>query len=204
MSDVRISIGVLAPVISVDGSETRLIGILNRRALSLGQRRYAAIGGAVELTTEGIIYLQRRFDARAFEGSDARFIVDEQHVDDVLEFFERRSRHYYEVDPDRELGEELTQRELPIQSGPLLTDAQFDEVYPVFVRVHREAPEADASARQGSIPTRRLYFLYRLDTTAEIMAVLEQSPAVRFFTDEEVQSGATADGSATVAGNIIR
>lgn len=214
---VRVSIGNLVPVFVAGSHRVAFpIGILNSGSYAKGKCLIQPIGGAVELTDAGRQYLVERFGAHEFHKADARFLVDDEHLEKVFEFFTARNAEMFEVDPTRELREELSEGEFPKNEylpaiEPPLTPEEAGGLTPRFVRtvIQPFKDEAGTSPLAGKEPSRRLFHLFEVEVTTEVMAKLATSLAIRVLTDEEVatvdggrQKGATKTGD-PIADNFI-
>lgn len=213
---VRVSIGnlvycTLCPAGEIDAAN--LVGILAPSAYKKGQRRYQPIGGAAELTEEGQKYLVESFGAETFHRSaegriDARFEVDDQNLDAIFDFFRARDSRYYEIDPLREVIDELTKVELKgsdfPEIEPVLSAAGAEELKVEYLgtvaQPFAQGRGTSDLAKEG-VPSRRLFHHFGLVVSYDVLAAMNNSEAIRFLTIEEVKStdggahkGRTLDG----------
>lgn len=213
MSKVRISVANLAPRLRVGRhGAPHYFGLLNRKAFEKGRRLLTALGGAALMTPQGITWLESTVKAELQEGSDARLVVKMEYLEQVLRQFEARDPEFCELDPRREITEELATKELPIQDRPVVSPVDLSDIDVVYVATVRQ-PLAKSgkstSARETDIPSRRLFYLFDLIVTPAILTKFEASPAVAMLNEEEVattdggtQKGLTSDGAA-IGDNIF-
>ncbi len=207
---VRVSIGnlvlgLLTPI--GEGDYVQYVGILSASLYNKkGQKRLQPIGGAAELTEEGQKYLEERFGAEAFHKSqeghiDARFEVDDSHLREIFDFFRKRDPKYFEIDPRRELVEELSTVELKgngevMEIPPVLTPDEAESIQVEFVdtveQPFSDGPGTSSLAKEG-VPSRRLFHRFNLVVSHEIFRKMEVSDAIRLLTETEVL---TAGGGA--------
>jgi hypothetical protein len=188
MGKIRVSVGNLAPRLMVaETGEAFFFGILNRGALMQGRRLVSAVGGAAEMTEAGKALLASRFGAEFQEGMDARFLVEEGRLEEVLQLFEARDTSLYEIDPSRELMEELATKELPIQDAPALTSEEAASLTVRFAKTARQRARGSTSAREvEGMPTRRLFNLFEIVAPMAVVEKLKQSSAIYFLSEEEI------------------
>lgn len=200
---VRISIGNLAPQLTLAGATwAEFFGILNRKAFEKGRHQVNPVGGAALMTENGKRILERSYGAEFQEGFDARFVVDERHLENILLLFETRDPSFYEIDPRREIMEELSTKELPLQDSPVMSPEEAACIRIDFVKSMRQLPKASTSAREvAEMPTYRLFNLFRLTLPALPQPHLElilNSPAVRIIAYDsmrDIRSGKRAQTS---------
>lgn len=209
---LRISVGNLVPRLRC-GDEQLTFGILNRKQFERGVRLFGALGGAAELTPNGARSMQRVFDAELSEGRDARFSIRADDAEAVLKVFAERNAGLHEVDPVRELREELTQRELP-GIPPVFRNEDLANLKLTYLSSYRQPSPSNGgmgtSARAGNeMATRRLFNLFELEISPWQLATLRAHPAIQIFSNEELASteggrckGLTADG-AVLADNLF-
>src|SRR5689334_12791731 len=93
LDTVRISVANLATMACSRGLPGFRFGVLNPKKLEKGEQIYQALGGAVELTPLAEELLADTFCARKFEidpktgMADARFVVDTEEAEAVLDWF---------------------------------------------------------------------------------------------------------------------
>lgn len=198
---IRISVANIAMRLRVFGSdEVRYLGILSPGAYKQGIRRVQALGGGAHLTAAGQADLFVKFGAEDFEADgtrfDARFLAPNNHLESVLKWFEKRDPNMLEIDPLREIHEELTKEKL---SGipAVLTSQEVHSVNYLGLKTVRQPPPAEGrgtSMRERSgIPTRRLFYVFELRVPEFIFQKMLHSETIHFLSVEEV---ATTDGGA--------
>ncbi|MEN9913079.1 MAG: hypothetical protein RLY66_487 [Candidatus Parcubacteria bacterium] len=216
---VRISIGNIATrFLDTSNGKITHLAILNSGAWKKGDLLFGAIGGAAELTPTGRTYLEKTYRATDFYKNDARFIIDEQHLDMVMRFFQMRDPLFFEIEPLREIIEELTTTEFPTISErpgilPILTTSEalrFDIVYHRTVR--QPIPKMGVGTsplEQKDVPSRRLFHEFTMIGSQELLDKMLASKAVIALTESELAStqggtckGTTANGMAAIADNI--
>lgn len=213
MAKIRISAGNLAVRVRVDETnEAYFFGLLNKKAfLEKGRFLITALGGAAEMTPLGKKLLESRYGAEFQEGMDARFVIDESHLEDVLRIFESRDSSLYETDATREVREELATKELPILDSPVLSEKEMTQVKVVYVKTARQQSSGatGTSAREGEIPTRRIFNLFEIVVPKAIFEKIAACPAVKILTPQEIATtrggaskGRAADG-AELGDNLI-
>lgn len=98
---IRISISLLVPLIN-----EMYVGIFDRHALfEKNVKRLTALGGGCHLYNRAL--LVEKYSAFGFEESDARFKVPLRYLDSVLDQFRDLDPSLFEIDPYREVLEEL-------------------------------------------------------------------------------------------------
>jgi hypothetical protein len=204
-SQVRISYAILTRLFQSPNHQPLYFTLLNLNSFLRGDRVYKSLGGAGELTARGMKELVRRFNATAFEhNNDARFQVHEEHVDAVMAFFESRNAAFFEIDPHREMQEELLELELPEQQTPLLTAAEVSSISTSFCKTVRLAPgKAFESGRGGELPTYRLFLLHDAFAPDHVYEKLQSSQFCRFVSAADIDRGFTADGF-KIGGNVLK
>lgn len=212
MAKVRVSIGNLAVRVRVaETGEVHFFGLLNKKALEKGKRLISALGGAAEVTPYGKEMIQTVYRAEFQEEMDARFVIDESHLEGVLNLFANRDQLVYEIDASREVREELATKELPILDSPVLSEEEVAQVKVVYAKTVRQQSSGGAgtSAREGEVPTRRIFNLFELVVPAAIFEKIVACPAIKILTAEEIATtcggaskGQAADG-AELGDNLI-
>lgn len=209
---IRVSIGDLALIAGNMGSgERRVFGILNPKELAKGKRQYMALGGGAMLTQAGKDTLEGMLKATDFEQDketgffDARFKVDDEYIENALEFFKKPSP-VFEHDPTLDILAELSGKEFPGFEGTILPPADIEEGVKVIFRysVRQGVSEVgkDTSTRASAdIPTRRLFRIFDLEMPPVLFEKFARSPMVRFLTEDELRTtdggrvmGKTVDG----------
>lgn len=206
MGLVRVSVANLVLNINTIGTgESCRVGILNANAFEKGMKRYQALGGGAQLTLLGVNFLREKFAAREFELDgdtgfhDARFLIEERHLREVLNWFESFSGigHRFEHDPDDEIRHELCNRELT-GIPPIVSVREMLEVKVVYKKnVRQPEPKTGQGTslrERPGIPTRRLFRLYDLWASPLIVRKIINSKAIRVLTKPEL---ATTEGGSS-------
>ena len=207
--NVYISVANLVPRVRC-GDQVYSIGILNRKQFEKGNKIFAALGGAAELTAAGVVGLKTLYSAELTEGNDARFTVKAKHLESVIELFRDRNASLYETNPQRELSEELGKTELTGISAVLDADEAQKLSFSSIGSYRQPVSKTGTSARSvDGTASRRFFNLFEVSVSPEQLEKLRQHPAVRFFTEDELKSthggstkGQTSDG-ALIADNIF-
>jgi hypothetical protein len=110
------------------------------------------------------------------------------------------------------MREELSTRELPLQSAPVLSPAEVAGISPRYLGTVRQPvsePGQGTSARGTDLPSRRLFNVFEMIVTPAVLEKMRNAPAVTMFTEEEVATtnggrtkGEAHDGTA-IADNIF-
>lgn len=209
--EIRVSVANLVPrLIAAETGNVHFIGLLNRKLLKRGERVYGAIGGAAELTENGIDLLHTRFGARFEKGRDARFFIQTGDLDAVMKLFEARNQDFCEVDPSREIREELTMLELP-DMPRVLTPDEAERIKIRFIKsmYQAEDPAARTSTKAEEILSRRYFHLFEMVVTTSLFERLRNHPAIKLFTEADLATtqlglvrGTAQDGS-MIATNLF-
>lgn len=223
MGDIRISVGNLASFIVSGGGSYHRFGIPNMKKLEAGERSYQALGGAARLTPFGVAHLMCEFGASRFELDaktglyDARFLVDEAHVENVFKFFNDiagEMNHIAEDNPIGDILEELTGEEAPSYLSPIVPKERVGEVMLVYHDSVRQKASADgigtsARAAVNAVPTRRIFRRYTLILPGDLYFAAVARGTIRLLRASEVatteggsRKGITRDG-AGIADNIF-
>jgi hypothetical protein len=213
----RISAGnIVTKIVNKDTGKSNFLGLINKKALEeKGQRLYTAIGGAAELTESGKEKLKTDLHA-VFDNEDsldARFTVPNSKVDETLSLFKKRDPEFAEIDPKREIMEELCTKELPLQDSPILNPEEAESIEIKHAATLRQASPKSGkgtSARESdSNPSRRIFNVFDMLVPSAVFDKIINSPAIKIFTGEEmktIEGGATkglaADG-ATIGDNML-
>jgi hypothetical protein len=209
---VRISIGNLAHrLIIKETGESRFFGILNSAASRRGTFLIGALGGAAKLTSGGKKYITQQFQAQTIEGMDARFVVPAYQTESVLKFFTGRVAELFEIDPTREISEELSEEKITGIS-PVLSREEVRWIQVEYVKTMPQpfSEGLGTSARERfDIPTRRLFHFFEMVVPEAVFLSMSVHPAIRLLTEEELattkggsQKGTTNDGVA-LADNLF-
>ncbi|GEM_PF-2512571 len=220
---VRVSIGNLAPVVRINDFGNRCpVGILNSGSYKKGKKLIQPIGGAATLTPEGQQYVEYEFGATDFHtntegGIDARFVIDDSRLDEVLAFFTERDNFMFETDPLREICEELASNEFPANEhfkalAPILTPDEAAQIEVNFMStvVQPFKDSGDTSPLAGKEPSRRLFHLFEIiiPDEATFQKLLDGESTYVLGFDEiatvegGLKKGETLDGI-TIADNFI-
>ena len=198
---IRISVANIAMRLRVfESDEVHYLGILSPGAYKQGIRRVQALGGGAHLTIRGQADLFVKFGASGFEADgdqfDARFLAPNNHLDSIFKWFERRDPDLVEIDPLREIHEELVQDKLPGISA-VLTPQEVHSVHYMRLKNVRQPPPADGMGTsmraQVGTPTRRLFYVFELRVSEHIFQKMRRSYSIHFLSPQEV---ATTDGGA--------
>ncbi len=188
----RVSCGLLAPFVSIIGTEERYrLGIFNSGAWEKGDRLLVPIGGAAQLTTRGIDYVKLTFMAKEIhqnkeDGHDARFKVENPEIAErAIEFFGTRDCGYFNTDPRSEMIDELTGTEL---KGilPILSLEEAMKIGIVYDRTVRQLPPKDGAGTSPLGGARRIFHNFTMVMSRELFDKICTSPAIRIINDEEV------------------
>jgi hypothetical protein len=203
--EIRISVANLVPRLIVrETGRVGFIGLLNRKLLKRDELVYGAVGGAAELTEFGMTFLAERFDARFEKSRDARICVQMGHLGEVMQLFEARDTDFCEVDPSREIREELTTLELPNMPRILtVEEAELIEIrYVKSVYQAGDVTTERASAKSDDLFSQRYFHLFEMVVPLKVYRQLLRHPAVKIFTEADLAStrmglvrGEASDGS---------
>lgn len=220
---VRVSVGLLAPrVVIEETGEQCFIGVLAPSHYAKGKLVIQPLGGAAELTALGVVELSGRVGASEFHrnkesGIDARFVIDDSRLEEVMNFFEARDPRFSDIDPGREIVEELTGFELPGNDAlpaipPVLTKEMVGHIGISYARTVRQAFSDElgtSTLARADTPSRRLFHLFDLTIPQRIFDRLSRWEATRLLSEEEVatteggvQKGVSYDGI-TIADNFF-
>lgn len=197
---VRISIGNLVPrALDTETGQEFFFGIMYRKALiERNIRRVIALGGAAHMTDRGIALLREKYKAEMTNDRDARLIVEELYVPEIMDLFQRRDPEFYETEPNREVIEELIEEALP----PIMNTAPFtrDEVAEIEIgftkTVIQGASDRGSLLEVKGVPTKRLFNLFTLSASRGFLDKLRTSPAFRVVSTEQIRK--------TMAGEKLR
>lgn len=187
---IRVSVANLATrIILTETDQTYVFGIINRKALEQGDRVATGLGGGAQVTQIGKKFLEDNFGAHFPDNMEARFLVDKKHMKKVLAIFKSRKASMYEIDPTREIFEELSTKELPIQSSPILS---CDEAALIKTRYIKTIIQPLGSTRRlardiPGVPTVRVFNIFELIAEKEIFAKIIDSPIIYTFTPKELR-----------------
>lgn len=210
--EIRISVANLVPRLIVEETgETHFIGLLNRRHFQKGHRVYGAIGGAAEMTIAGKVLLILAQGATFEKERDARFLIQQSNLKSVLTYFEDRDQTICEIDPIREIQEELTGTELP-EIPPVLTENQASQIQVQYARSVYPRDSLNVARNwngEGQMPTVHYFHLFEMIVPQTIFEILCGHPAIKLFTEKELAStqmglvrGTSADGS-SISSNLF-
>jgi hypothetical protein len=185
-----------------------------------GRPQYGALGGAAMLNERGKKYLEETYGASQFEADsdtgyfDARFVVDEKQLEEVLALFENiLLSNIYEQSMTLDIAHELVS-EGPGVEKPILSMEEVVQCIFVHVGCVRQR-SSDASAdslraKKASIPTRRIFRIFELVMPEGVYGKFVESPSVRFLSPHDVistkggsQAGSTLDGTAIIQNNLF-
>lgn len=177
-------------------SEPRYVGILNKHALVRdGTRIYTALGGAVEMTDQGLHRLTTEFGVTFTHGRDARFECARDQLGALMELFRARDCQWSEINPNRELYEELTGVEFPGQEGPIMPPELLEGSIAHYLDTRvQEGALLMTSMRGGGLPSVRIFHLFELTMLLESYVRLRFSPYTREFSADDLQRPRDAEG----------
>lgn len=149
------------------------IAMLSVGALKQDKYRFDALGGAIALTTRGMGYAQRLFDANDIkfdshdQTNDARFIVPSPlQARRVLKWLSVLDKSHFEIDPSREVVGELHDSEHKGYEAVLADRSRFEKLaYYDYLGVAVQPVPQDGvgtSVNAGKIPSRRLFHQWQL------------------------------------------
>lgn len=190
LSEVRISSASFARICDERG---RFLLLVNKSRAKKGEIVLTPIGGALEADEEGLRKLQEDMgvDPKSFEkGSDLRFKIEGKKANQYRKWFLSRTNR--EIDPGRELKEELIDEE-----GLLIQD----DVQGVGYQLAGYETELQQTTRPGQEgqTTLRLLEIYDTRLQTEIMVKLQDLSRISeskifFVTEEEIKNGRTENG----------
>lgn len=195
---VRLSVAVLVNCVSCGDDRKRYLALLNSKG-----DRWHAIGGAIKLMPKGKDYLVSTFGAHSFEDRpgdemDARFRLPAQHAQGCLTWFQQEHGDMYELTPDREVIDELTDHG---KGGVISVEAAQDISF-VSLGWHYQ-PAADDTQQ-------RLFHMFEMRCSERCMQELQASEEIRELTPSEIDgtNGGRSQGKANdgrkIADNIWR
>lgn len=196
---VRISIANLVTHLRVvETGRLTPIAILSPGKWKQGKLFLQALGGGSKLTQRGREYLTQAFGAREFEGDDARFLIEDAQLDQVMRFFEERDSHFYEIDALRECIGELTADDKYPAVGNMEAIPQILNLSETgllkteyYRTVRQPVPEigSGTSGREiAGVPSRRLFHLFTLSCPEHIADKIQASDAIDILLPEEIAS----------------
>lgn len=204
MKKVRVSVGNLVTrIVNGETGEERLLGLLNKKALlKKNLKKFTVLGGACEMTVRGKEKLEKEFKAEFLEGMDARFLIDGNDLQKVMDLFQSRDENLYEIDPIREIIEELTEKELPIINNSILDKKDLEDIQIEFIKGYRES---DKDSMRSEYPTERYFNLYKMILGNNVYDKLKNSEAVLLI-DKEMEKfiGNKLPDGRLIGDNIIK
>lgn len=211
-SKVRVSVGNLVRLVS-GGKLKVAFGVLNPKKLEKGERFVQALGGRANLTAVGKEILERQFGAEGFELDensgmyDAAFIAPEDSLEGILAFFEDANSEYFEIDPSREIEEEVFQKIYPNGIGTILPNVAVRPVVTYVKTVRQPAPDdgvGTSMRARNDMPTRRIFRLFDLVFPAHELDEFLLSEVVIMLSENELLTtkGGRSKGL-TMHGDII-
>ncbi len=222
---IRISVANLVRLMKAtmsDGVSWQYVGILGASHYRKGKKVAQAIGGAAVLTLEGRELLQKRFGAENFhesgEGSiDARFEMDDSYLNDAFDFFRKRDARYFEIDPAREILEELSTVELKKNEyfpeiPAVLTPGEAASIEVKYARTVAQpfsGVRGTSTRERDGVPTHRLFHQFDIVVSPPIYTKIGMSQAIVLLDEEEMETthggacgGITKDG-VVMSDNLI-
>lgn len=192
-NEVRVSIANLVwTATNTDTGEVRNLAVLNKKALSKGERLWSPLGGGAMLTPAGKKYLEDEYQAHSFELDkdtgylDARFLASKSYVSKIfLEF----NSFWLDFEHDASLDALQEIKELNLFSSS--ERAQLVFVYDVSAEQAVAPVGTDTSTRAGAVPTHRLFRIYTLLMPDVLFEKIFLQKYIRSLTTLEV---ATTDG----------
>ena len=186
--EIRVSCSGLA---RIQDDQGRYVLMTNRGVLRHSNlKTLTPIGGGIMLTAEGKLFAQDAFDVKSFERDlDMRFTMPGSKAGELMTWFQ--SRQGREIDPRREVEEELTQ-EFPHLLHPEMTRgtiAQLEGFHsyiapsPIYGALTLYLTEVSAI----TLPDQALTRLLEHSETAD-------EPWIHLVTASEIKSGFTNSG----------
>ena len=196
MSLVRVSLANLVYGVVVDGDVVKgPFGIISPKSFASDKPRVQALGGGAELTSAGVDFLRRIYGADHFEvdkgtgATDARFVLPEIYIDAIFGMFEEPDPSHVEVDPTREIFDEL-QKTYPC--GSILTHGDLAGASVHFRDyVRQPIPEGGVGTslrEKADMPTRRMFRRFDLHLSYDAFRLMREHPAVVFLTPDDLGS----------------
>lgn len=214
---VRVSIGNLVRLVSNGRKLRTAFGVLNPKKLAKGERFVQALGGRANLTPLGKEILERQFGAEGFELDensgmyDAAFIAPEESLEGIFKFFEDANPDHFELDPAREIEEEVFQKIYPNEIGTILPASATRPVITYVKTVHQPVPDdgkGTSSRARDDMPTRRIFRVFDLVFSERELDDFLLSEAVIMLSEAELMTtkggrskGLTMHGE-TIADNL--
>lgn len=184
--------------------EVKNLAVLNKKALAKSERLWTPFGGGAMLTESGKGYLERRFNAHAFELDadtgffDARFLVNASHVQRIFSKF-----NVFRTDFEHNASLDALQE---IEELNLFTSSERAQLQLIFEKNALQAVAAvgtDTSTRASAVPTHRLFRIHTLLMPDRLFEKLFLQSYIRSLTDIDIattegglRKGNTADGDA--------
>ncbi len=172
------------------------LGIVNKKKLQeKGIRLYHALGGGAKMTPEGKKFLQDNFAAEFAPeddetSNDARFVIESEHADEVLKLFEICNPGFCELDPLRELQEELVLK--ANRGAPVLRFGSLNTASSDLIRVFRQESAQDGvgtSERSSqAMQTRRLFYIHLITVDSLTFMSLCCSSDIYCFDAQELKT----------------
>lgn len=166
---------------------------INKNRLSKGERVLTPIGGAIELTLQGMKEVRQllEIDETAFEkGNDLRLLMAGKNVNKLCQWFLRRENR--EITPEREFREEL------IEELGLFTPADFAGISFQLLGFQTELAETGRVGREGRL-TLRLIEIHNTQLTEVVLDKLVQETEkpkamIKFVSGDEIVRGVSSEG----------
>lgn len=192
-TDVRFSVSNLCwKIYDPSINELYSVGILNPKAYTQGERRVQALGGAALLEEAGRQHLIDRYGAHSFEETDARFRAPRESVEEITRFFldYETNGELFELDPMRELIEELGSQEKYDKHSPVLSGRELARVTPLYAKtLIQPLPQAEGTSDRGKgQENRRIFRIHTLAAPGDVISRLRNSAVIRFLRDGELDT----------------
>lgn len=189
-------------LIRIEDAQGKLLLLVNKGTHKYedGKRVLTPVGGAIELTPEGKVEIERVLGITTFEqGDDMRFTMEGMHANVLRRWFLARKGR--ELHPLRELCEELIDEPPHLLTHPDLIDASAE------LRGYYSYIGPTVRSGYEGINTLSLNEIFDVSISAEAEAQLhkasEQEEAwVHFVTEDEIRRGMTYRG-VKIASNVI-
>lgn len=196
---IRISAGNLALVArNRDTGAWAYVGLVNKGFWEKKKQRVLTPpGGALLARALGEQQLIRNYGAvfqgdREEHGIDARFLIDDVHLDRVLNLIETGGDELFERDVEREVIEELATAEIAgLQTDAVLAAEDLSDMKAVYLGAYRQPvreANSETSVNAGAEPTRRLFFCWGIIVGDTVWQKLAASPIVELLDAEEVST----------------
>jgi hypothetical protein len=210
-SRCRITVNNIVQTAHVEGeAEPVYFAILDpRRYKEKGEKRWQPLGGAIRLTAEGHALVSliggEMFEKPGSKDSDdARFSIPTEKFTQVMELFSRLRPVLFEDTAQREVFEELSEKEFE-EFPPILSEEDAAKVTCVTQGVLNEPPRYEGVAGRFAkdMPYARVTYLSSVSVPKDVFEKMKSSPLVHVFSKSEVDGiiDARMEGKETRAAN---